>query len=360
MQKQQFNSGTPVTPEWLNAIQNPSFEGTSEDVGHLPLPPNYNEKQQCKTIHVSGESTSVYLGNWPYNAVIIVHRRMNGETPVYPRNLSIHCSNTTGAIIVIPELDRNGILNISMVGSGSTEYATATAKNGDIIVMNAFDNVDLVETRIRKIQSGDRVEFIHVQSSIFTVNGDASYSLQAYFDSDGNLIVAAPTGKTALSIDFETLLKAPSFCSGIQSSNEHGFLKFSTNGANASFEANSAGNSKSISYSTSNNIVSLSESATNQNNQTLKKTYLGTGSLRFETHTAVNGDSSYSRDLILIGKDVDASLNLVEAPANITILRIPSDTAVQLYGANPQKSVLSFSSFSTWELRNGNWILLNG
>lgn len=44
MEKQTFTDGKPITPEWLNAIQNPSFEGSSEDVGHLPLPPEYGRK----------------------------------------------------------------------------------------------------------------------------------------------------------------------------------------------------------------------------------------------------------------------------------------------------------------------------
>lgn len=44
MQKQQFNSGTPISPEWLNDIQNPSYDKTSEEVGYLPLPPGYTDR----------------------------------------------------------------------------------------------------------------------------------------------------------------------------------------------------------------------------------------------------------------------------------------------------------------------------
>lgn len=44
MQKQQFTDGSPLTPEWLNAMQNPTYAGTEEEVGHLPLPPEYGRK----------------------------------------------------------------------------------------------------------------------------------------------------------------------------------------------------------------------------------------------------------------------------------------------------------------------------
>ena len=44
MQKQQITTGTPIPPEWYNAMQTPTYEGTDEEVGHLPLPPEYDRK----------------------------------------------------------------------------------------------------------------------------------------------------------------------------------------------------------------------------------------------------------------------------------------------------------------------------
>lgn len=61
MQKQQFTDGSPVTPEWLNAMQNPTYEGTPEDVGHIPLPPEYNNKIDVIT---SSQGWLIYH-QWP-------------------------------------------------------------------------------------------------------------------------------------------------------------------------------------------------------------------------------------------------------------------------------------------------------
>lgn len=209
MNTKTFKTGDIVTPEFLNELQNPSFNKQPGEVGALPLPPNYSEKQQCKTIHVAGETTSVNLGDWPYNAVIVVSVFMNGETPVYPRNLTVRCANTTGAIVVIPELDQNGTLAISVVGAGSTEHASASLKHGDIAVINAFDAVDEVHCFIRKLQTGDRVEYRNVLSSIFTVDGVDGHKAMFYIDSNFNLVISAANNSTVTSVDLRLPLKTP-------------------------------------------------------------------------------------------------------------------------------------------------------
>jgi hypothetical protein len=209
MNTKTFKTGDIVTPEFLNELQNPSFNKQPGEVGALPLPPNYSEKQQCKTIHVAGETTSVNLGDWPYNAVIVVSVFMNGETPVYPRNLTVRCANTTGAIVVIPELDQNGTLAISVVGAGSTEHASASLKHGDIAVINAFDAVDEVLCFIRKLQTGDRVEYRNVLSSIFTVDGVDGHKAMFYIDSNFNLVISAANNSTVTSVDLRLPLKTP-------------------------------------------------------------------------------------------------------------------------------------------------------
>lgn len=209
MNTKTFKTGDIVTPEFLNELQNPSYDKQLGEVGHLPLPPNYSEKQQCKTIHVAGEATSVDLGDWPYNAVILVQKFMQGETPVYPRTLTVRCANTTGAIVVIPELDQNGALSISVQGSGAAELATTTLKRGNIAVINAYDVVDEVQCYVRKFQSGDRVEFTNVMSSIFTVDGGDGHKAMFYIDSSFNLVISAANNSTVTSVDLRLPLKTP-------------------------------------------------------------------------------------------------------------------------------------------------------
>lgn len=210
MNKKTFKTGDIVTPEFLNELQNPSYDKQPGEVGALPLPPNYSEKQQCKTIHVAGEATSVDLGDWPYNAVILVQKFMQGETPVYPRTLTVRCANTTGAIVVIPELDQNGALSISVQGSGAAELATTTLKRGNIAVINAYDVVDEVQCYVRKFQSGDRVEFTNVMSSIFTVDGGDGHKAMFYIDSNFNLVIGAANNSSISALDLKLPLKVPS------------------------------------------------------------------------------------------------------------------------------------------------------
>lgn len=310
MRKNQFNDGTPITPEWLNSIQNPTFEGSSEDVGHLPLPPNYSEKQQCKTIHVSGENTFVNLGDWPYNAVILVHRHMNNDTPVYPRNLTVRCSNSTGAIIVIPELDQNGVLSISLMGSGSTEYATASAKNGDIILMNAFDNAEFVETHVRKIQSGERVEYINVLSSVFTFGSD-THKVTAYIDNSNNLVFDVANGSTANSITFKIPFKAPSIECGTEV--DTGYFKAFADDTKAGIKIKHKGvyGSQFFEYSSESGTLSQGHSYENDSDifsvknaeLDLYKNHSGSG-YGYESH-------------ILFNKTVDNGLNVVSSPGTI-------------------------------------------
>lgn len=210
MNTKNFKTGDIVTPELLNELQNPSFNKQPGEVGHLPLPPNYSEKQQCKTIYADALADSVDLGDWPYNAVIMVHKRMNGDTPVYPQHLSIQCANTTGIIIVIPELAQNGTLTIYVQGSGSSELATTSLKKNEIAIINAYSNIEgTIDCFIRKFQSGDRPEYTNVLSSLFTVNGGDGHKASIYIDSNFNLVISAANNSTVTSVDLRLPLKTP-------------------------------------------------------------------------------------------------------------------------------------------------------
>ena len=215
MNTKNFKTGDIVTPELLNELQNPSFNKQPGEVGHLPLPPNYSEKQQCKTIYADALADSVDLGDWPYNAVIMVHKRMNGETPVYPQHLSIQCANTTGIIIVIPELAQNGTLTIYVQGSGSSELATTSLKKNEIAIINAYINIEgAIDCFIRKFQSGDRPEYTNVLSSLFTVNGGDGHKASIYIDSNFNLVIAAANNSTVNAVDLKIPLKVSSLTVG--------------------------------------------------------------------------------------------------------------------------------------------------
>lgn len=353
MQKMQFTTGMPIPPELLNALQNPTFSGTDEDVGHLPLPPDYDKKQQCKTIHVFGESTSVDLEDWPYNAVILVHKAMRGETPVYPRELIVRCTNTTGAITVIPELDTDGTITVKATGTSIEDsYVTQTAVDGDIVVINAnnigseFGEVDI---KTRKIRAGKDADYRRVSAQIFSI-GTSENKISAQFDRNGNLVVAIEHGNNVGSIVYQIPLKSTSFSCGTENSNSEGYAEMGASNGHASFKANSAGGQKSIGYSTENGVMTLNEKTVD--GADYLKTYYGSGYIQNEKHLAGG-----RKEVILIGKDVDASFNIIDDNVGIiTILHIPSDSEVSLYGHKPKKTCLTASGISFFELQNGSWV----
>jgi hypothetical protein len=133
MQKQQFNDGTPISPEWLNAVQNPTYEGTSEDVGHIPLPPEYNNK-----IDVITSSQGVTdLSSVTSTAAMIYH---NGSpTSLEKETLTVNgiSSGNVKIIFVVPVGADYELDVVLPVNSEST--TTVTLKAGSIGIFKRFN-----------------------------------------------------------------------------------------------------------------------------------------------------------------------------------------------------------------------------
>ena len=133
MQKQQFNDGTPISPEWLNAVQNPTYEGTSEDVGHIPLPPEYNNK-----IDVITSSQGVAdLSSVTSTAAMIYH---NGSpTSLEKETLTVNgiSSGNVKVIFVFPVGADYELDVVLPVNSEST--TTVTLKAGSIGIFKRFN-----------------------------------------------------------------------------------------------------------------------------------------------------------------------------------------------------------------------------
>lgn len=161
------------------------------------------EKFQIKTIHVAGQTNEVDLDEWPYNAVICVHKSMNNDTPVYPESLTVNIGNTTGAIFVLPELPSGSTMTVSAYGDGTSEAVTTTLTAGSMAVINAHDVDDHVSCFVRNIQSGDRPVFVNTTSTFFTVVGDTSHNALIYVDSSHNLVITAANNSTLPSVIFD-------------------------------------------------------------------------------------------------------------------------------------------------------------
>lgn len=133
MQKQQFNDGTPISPEWLNAMQSPTYEGTPEDVGHIPLPPEYNNK-----VDVIASSQGVAdLSSVASTAAMIYH---NGSpTSLEKESLTVNgiSSGNVKVIFIVPVGADYELDVVLPVNSEST--TTVTLKAGSIGIFKRFN-----------------------------------------------------------------------------------------------------------------------------------------------------------------------------------------------------------------------------
>lgn len=70
MDKKVFQSGTAITPEFINELQNLSFSKAANEVGHLPNPDDVFHFQQWKTFTID-ENNSIQLGDYQSNVIIV-------------------------------------------------------------------------------------------------------------------------------------------------------------------------------------------------------------------------------------------------------------------------------------------------
>ena len=136
MDKKVFKTGDILSPEFLNAIQNPSFENDENSVGHLPLPPDYEEGIQWKTFAASGASQTFALGEWKGNSVIKSLPQPASSGTTYPSSIAVNQDAISGISIVLPILYNESCLVSYKVGSGT--LASASIHKGEIAVLSSY------------------------------------------------------------------------------------------------------------------------------------------------------------------------------------------------------------------------------
>lgn len=95
MNKINFQTGTIIPPELMNALQNPSFTNDEEEAGHLPLPPNYGKKVQV----FNTENRAVDLSTASSGFAVVIHHSysLSGE----PETVTIDGVGGTGANTIL-------------------------------------------------------------------------------------------------------------------------------------------------------------------------------------------------------------------------------------------------------------------
>lgn len=102
MNKKSFKTGDIITPEFLNALQNMSFDKSIDEVGHLPLPPEHSEMNQLRTFSGYGSAISIDLGEWTRNTVVLHKTAASTHGTFYPKECSISGYADDGFLLYMP------------------------------------------------------------------------------------------------------------------------------------------------------------------------------------------------------------------------------------------------------------------
>lgn len=95
MNKKVFKSGDIFSPEMIEALQDLSFLKDEEEVGHLPLPPNYGEKVQAFVT----ENGAVDLSSASSGFAVVEH--YGSTTSVQPVTITINGIGDNGAKTIL-------------------------------------------------------------------------------------------------------------------------------------------------------------------------------------------------------------------------------------------------------------------
>lgn len=190
MNKKTFKTGDIITPEFLNALQNPSFEKGEEEVGKLPLPPGYQDLDQLKTFSVFGAAATVNLEDWTRNTVILHKPVISPNTTIYPSSCTVNGHASNGFLLYIP----------SSSGSDVTlDYCnnTYTCHNGSalLIITNYISLAGIWWTKVFEIPLQGAEAFFN---AIKTAN---NISVGGDIECDGSLTSQSGTFEDEVSGD---------------------------------------------------------------------------------------------------------------------------------------------------------------
>ena len=132
MNKKVFKSGDIFSPEMIEALQNLSFLKDEEEVGHLPLPPNYGEKVQV----FQTENGAVDLSTASSGFAVVEH--YGSPTSVQPVTITINGIGNDGArtiLLVTRGTDYPVTVSLPQTSSSRKEISI---KGGSSVLLTEF------------------------------------------------------------------------------------------------------------------------------------------------------------------------------------------------------------------------------
>lgn len=112
MNKIPFQNDTIIPPEWLNAIQNLSYEKEPGEVGYIPNPDDVFHFQQWRSFTIDADNR-ITLGDYQRNVIIVPSAK--------DQNVTLDHFPTNGLIIYAPDWDaESDSTAVTIVGSNRT------------------------------------------------------------------------------------------------------------------------------------------------------------------------------------------------------------------------------------------------
>lgn len=336
MNKKTFQTGESVSPEFLNAIQNPSFNKEQDEVGYIPLPPDYENRNQWKTFETEGDNKTCSLGTWTKNAVIRAKASYDGDNTIFPEHIVVNSEEMAGLIVFVPYLTTNKTCTVTYTVSGRS--ASAVLVQGEIAVLYT-ETFDFAVPQIKKILSTSKcnVEELSVSTKlIFKLASDRSIVLEASYDNNKKVL-----SLDANEVNFGGSVKASEIHVGDSSSGE---VVITKNGDNSSILIKAKGQfgPEHLNYkSETGELVVGSSYQDDSNIVNIKK-----GMAEFTKESANAGSK------ILINKDISNTGEVIDSPGAVTVYSTTTSQA----GSETRKTVITAYGISSY-IHNGSvWV----
>lgn len=132
MNKKVFKSGDIFSPEMIEALLDPSFLKDEEEIGHLPLPPNYGKKVQV----FNTENRAVDLSTASSGFAVVIHHSssLSGE----PETVTIDGVGGTGANTILLVTRGTDYPVIVSLPQNSVSRKEISIKGGSSVLLTFF------------------------------------------------------------------------------------------------------------------------------------------------------------------------------------------------------------------------------
>lgn len=132
MNKKVFKSGDIFSPEMIEALLDPSFLKDEDEIGHLPLPPNYGKKVQV----FNTENRAVDLSTASSGFAVVIHHSssLSGE----PETVTIDGVGGTGANTILLVTRGTDYPVIVSLPQNSVSRKEISIKGGSSVLLTFF------------------------------------------------------------------------------------------------------------------------------------------------------------------------------------------------------------------------------